>query len=766
MNPSYQSFARNPGVSHRANPSIKQSNATGNLKIPLSLNTINTSSTDRIGKKKISVSSPANTVNLKNLLKKVRSKMRVRYNTNLFTYDKKVVTEIIYNEKSHVVAKFKDFLILDDLSEFLRRYYTKDESLSRIPKVTDYYENYSKIFPNYINLPEAKYIYKNIQRKQKLIDSQQRNANVEGKPNNNSILTKSKFVIEDKIFITDVYDSIMNQTETVLLEEQKTSNSNNSLEKLIGNIDKAEKKSEKSEKSENMKISQNLKITQNLKISENLNKKNTLINPTSHALNNFNSTTAAKILVAPCGDKTSSVIKKVYSPSVNKTNNFVNAVNSNNSNINTNSKHNVLSSTNSQPASSRTENIKNNNQTSSTSTSNMKNNIVKETNKIAVDKLNKPYKIKSLSPPKKIITSSNTSNTDRINKDTLTSAIHKLESLKLKTIDTILNTRTESKQEVKTNNYCNYNNSNLNNVGKVNTISQNNPNPYGNNNLLTSSINDEKKQFENKIFNKHKNTIELSMKKKNKNKLSTDFSNMTALKEKLKDTFERNQSGQYAINGSKLLASHHENSALNSIVPGNLNFLANVNGTIMHRQTKSTVPKMTNNIFYIINQNPQVNNQITIVNNQGNHGSNSSNVNSNNNPVSISETLMATIPSSMGGKPKEVIRGSTVISPEKKLAESLKHPSNTLRESCTITTNSISAASIFKMKKSTMGINNFTKKTGTVSSMFNKGRGTSAAGAFTSRKVENSKIGKVNIDGNHTNRDITPLNSSRQVRKF
>jgi hypothetical protein len=38
-------------------------------------------------------------------------------------------------------------------------------------KVFEFYEKYSKVFPNYVALPgESKYMFKNIERKQKLID--------------------------------------------------------------------------------------------------------------------------------------------------------------------------------------------------------------------------------------------------------------------------------------------------------------------------------------------------------------------------------------------------------------------------------------------------------------------------------------------------------------------------------------------------------------------------------------------------------------------
>lgn len=85
-------------------------------------------------------------------------------------YDAKVINDIVYNEPTRLVSIFKDYLIYDDVSEFLKRRYTQPEVKARLPKVFEFYEKYSKVFPNYFVLPENKYMFKNIERKQRLID--------------------------------------------------------------------------------------------------------------------------------------------------------------------------------------------------------------------------------------------------------------------------------------------------------------------------------------------------------------------------------------------------------------------------------------------------------------------------------------------------------------------------------------------------------------------------------------------------------------------
>lgn len=76
----------------------------------------------------------------------------------------------MFNETRHLVSVFKDYLIYDDFSEYMKRSYTAKESHVRLTRVFEFYDKYSRVFPNYVSLPENKYMFKNIERKQKLID--------------------------------------------------------------------------------------------------------------------------------------------------------------------------------------------------------------------------------------------------------------------------------------------------------------------------------------------------------------------------------------------------------------------------------------------------------------------------------------------------------------------------------------------------------------------------------------------------------------------
>ena len=164
----------------------------------------------------ISHSSSTTTPSLRCLIKQIHSAFVTSYTIDNIYYDSRIINDIIYNEKSHIVAKFKDYLIIDDVSEFLKRYYTSIESSVRLPRFFEYYETYSRIFPNYTALPESKFIYKNIHKKQKMIDKQQHmelsmERNKQNKKNKHS---KDEDVINN-VFSTEVCCSIAEDSSLI-----------------------------------------------------------------------------------------------------------------------------------------------------------------------------------------------------------------------------------------------------------------------------------------------------------------------------------------------------------------------------------------------------------------------------------------------------------------------------------------------------------------------------------------------------------------------
>ena len=153
---------------------------------------------------------------------KIFKLLHKKYSIQSNFYGKIIINNIIYNEKTHIVAKFKDYLVLDDLSEFLKRFYKKKESFTRLTLYFEYYNIYSKIFPNYTVLKESRYIYKNIHKKQKILDLQQEEEVSEEKEKNKEKIKKhqrkkNKNEI-NTIFNNDVYNSIIRQSQDLYMQ--------------------------------------------------------------------------------------------------------------------------------------------------------------------------------------------------------------------------------------------------------------------------------------------------------------------------------------------------------------------------------------------------------------------------------------------------------------------------------------------------------------------------------------------------------------------
>ena len=52
----------------------------------------------------------------------------------------KGINDLVYNEPTRLVSVFKDYLILDDINEFLKRPYTNEEQKIRLPKFCQFYD--------------------------------------------------------------------------------------------------------------------------------------------------------------------------------------------------------------------------------------------------------------------------------------------------------------------------------------------------------------------------------------------------------------------------------------------------------------------------------------------------------------------------------------------------------------------------------------------------------------------------------------------------
>jgi hypothetical protein len=128
-------------------------------------------------------------------------------------------------------------------------------------------------------------------------------------------------------------------------------------------------------------------------------------------------------------------------------------------------------------------------------------------------------------------------------------------------------------------------------------------------------------KFENNIFHN-----KFSKDTKGRPKITSDLGNMRAIREKLaeslKNKYDNINSTAYATNKSKSKEIRKESikkggaSTTNTAVNN-----TPIPAAATHKTTQS-MPKLTNNIFYIINPHPQLNTQITIYQNINNNNNN------------------------------------------------------------------------------------------------------------------------------------------------
>ena len=73
-------------------------------------------------------------------------KIRKKYNCTKKTYEKCIITILLNNANCHLVSIFKEKMLTDFIDEFLRRKYSRQEGIERIPKFAVYYKNYLQFF--------------------------------------------------------------------------------------------------------------------------------------------------------------------------------------------------------------------------------------------------------------------------------------------------------------------------------------------------------------------------------------------------------------------------------------------------------------------------------------------------------------------------------------------------------------------------------------------------------------------------------------------
>ena len=162
---------------------------------------------------------------LKEYLKIARKKLYNKYTLGKYSSKVFFINCILYNNKCTLTHMFKEFLFFDNNTEFLRHYYSSYDIENILSKILEIYSLYSKIYPNYIILKENKFLYKNIRKKQKLLD--EKNENNEN--DNNKYIKEDINNKENELFTPSVRNEIKEFEDSNFNNINSNKNNNDSI---------------------------------------------------------------------------------------------------------------------------------------------------------------------------------------------------------------------------------------------------------------------------------------------------------------------------------------------------------------------------------------------------------------------------------------------------------------------------------------------------------------------------------------------------------
>ena len=246
--------------------------------------------------------------------KLIHDKLFTKYSQE-HNYNLVIINNILTNNKSLVVSQFKEFLLYEDQSEFLKRFYRLKEISPRLKKLYNYFHKYILIPPNYCLLYESKFMFTNIMRKQMIINKMHKHKNKQKLiDNNENDNDKINLFLEKQFFNNTLYDEILNQSESFMNilfgVDQKNLGDDNNIEnennkdmdevyhiiKLIeiGEIKRTIKKKDMNKKANRRKLimddlTYNLNNNHSIKRINNINPTNCIISLDSNTFINSNS---------------------------------------------------------------------------------------------------------------------------------------------------------------------------------------------------------------------------------------------------------------------------------------------------------------------------------------------------------------------------------------------------------------------------------------------------------------------------------------------
>ena len=182
---------------------------------------------------------------LKNAYKKLSKNLR-KYNFFQKKYNKQKINEIIFDKRKRLVSVFKDYLLWNETSDFLKEYHHISDSISLIPNMCEYYENYTLLFPEYGPLEDVlKFMRKNMKKKKVLLEKYEDNNNkresiLQNEGENSSL--KAMKIDNDKETNNEPFHKIISEKDMELDLSKTYSHSKTCLNNEYFQVNENEKK--------------------------------------------------------------------------------------------------------------------------------------------------------------------------------------------------------------------------------------------------------------------------------------------------------------------------------------------------------------------------------------------------------------------------------------------------------------------------------------------------------------------------------------------
>ena len=158
-------------------------------------------------------------------------------------YNYLYLNQILYNKTSHFNTIFKEYQYIFNIDEFLKRFYNINESITRIPKLNDYYKNYLKFFcrPIFSNWKISEKIHNYEDQKAEIFYKKNygnSEEEEEKESSNNSSLSSLDNITNNKTIFDKKIKSIIDNNENLSKATLTLHSSKNIKDNLITNRSK------------------------------------------------------------------------------------------------------------------------------------------------------------------------------------------------------------------------------------------------------------------------------------------------------------------------------------------------------------------------------------------------------------------------------------------------------------------------------------------------------------------------------------------------